>query len=54
VRYLLRGYLRVRLRKLETHVMAILDDVEVSAAAQLKPTIISLPHEWTPSTFGVL
>ena len=28
VRYLLRGYLRTRLRKLEVHVMAVLDDGE--------------------------
>jgi GINS complex subunit 4 len=30
VRYLLRGYLRTRLRKLEMHVMAVLDDEDAS------------------------
>ena len=31
VRYMLRGYLRVRLRKIEEYVMAILDDTDAMA-----------------------
>lgn len=36
MRYLLRGYLRARLRKLEAHVMAVLDDEDATRRLSAK------------------
>ncbi len=58
MRYVLRGYLRTRLRKVEQHVMAVLDSPEVlprlshqvgscpACASPVPPPVVGLPGFW--------